>query len=83
VGAAVHLGPFGLFVGVLLNPLEAARVLMVLASGADALTLGPFGAYLNNSLGIAGAALAVCASLVAWTGLSFVVAWAGLSRREP
>jgi hypothetical protein len=68
---------------VLLNPLEAGRVLMVLASGADALTLGPFGAYLSGTVGIAGAALAVCASLAAWTGLSMLVAWVGVKRREP
>jgi ABC-type transport system involved in multi-copper enzyme maturation permease subunit len=83
VAAGVHLGPFGLFVGVLLNPLEAGRVLMVLASGADALTLGPFGAYLNVTVGTAWAAAAVCASLAAWTGLSVLVAWAGITRREP
>ncbi|MEO6143913.1 MAG: ABC transporter permease subunit, partial [Dermatophilaceae bacterium] len=51
VAAAVHLGPFGMFIGVLVNPLEAGRILMVLGSGADALTLGPFGAYLNNTVG--------------------------------
>lgn len=83
VAGAVHLGPLGLFVGVLLNPLEAGRVLMVLASGADALTLGPFGAYLNHTIGTAGAALAVCASLVTWTGLSVLVARVGIARREP
>lgn len=83
VAGAVHLGPLGLFIGVLLNPLEAGRVLMVLASGADALTLGPFGAYLNHTIGTAGAALAVCASLMTWTGLSVLVARVGVARREP
>jgi Cu-processing system permease protein len=83
VASGAHLGPFGLFVGVLLNPLEAGRVLMVLASGGDALTLGPFGAYLNDTVGAAWAALAVCASLVIWTGLSLLTSWAGISRREP
>jgi hypothetical protein len=56
---------------------------MVLASGADALTLGPFGAYLNNTVGTLEAALAVCASLAAWTVVSLLVAWAGITRREP
>jgi len=56
---------------------------MVLGSGGDALTLGPFGAYLNDTVGTVGAALAVCASLATWTGLSFLVAGAGLKRREP
>jgi Cu-processing system permease protein len=83
VGAAVHLGPFGLFVGVLLNPLEGGRVLMVLASGGDALTLGPFGAYLNQTVGTMWAALTVCASLATWTGMSLLAAWAGITRREP
>lgn len=83
VAGAVHLGPFGLFIGILLNPLEAGRVLMVLASGADALTLGPFGAYLNVTIGTAGAALAVCAALSAWTVLSVLVARVGITRREP
>ncbi|MEJ7764569.1 MAG: ABC transporter permease subunit [Acidimicrobiales bacterium] len=83
VAAAVHLGPFGLFIGVLLNPLEAGRILMVLASGADALTLGPFGAYLNNTVGTTAATLAVWASLATWTALSLLVAWMGITRREP
>ncbi|HEY8719232.1 ABC transporter permease [Pengzhenrongella sp.] len=83
VASGVHLGSFGLFVGVLFNPLEAGRVLMVLASGADALTLGPFGAYLNVTVGTTGAALAVCGSLAAWTVASLVAAWAGVTRREP
>jgi Cu-processing system permease protein len=83
VGASAQLGPFGLFVGVLLNPLESGRVLMVLASGGDALTLGPFGAYLNITLGTTWAALAVCASLTMWTALSLLAAWAGITRREP
>ena len=83
VASGAQLGPFGLFVGVLLNPLESGRVLMVLASGGDALTLGPFGAYLNVTVGTLWAALAVCASLAAWTGSSVLVAWAGITRREP
>jgi len=83
VAAAVHLGPAGLFVGILANPLEAGRILMVLASGADALTLGPFGTYLDNTVGTAGAALAVLASLATWTALSLLVAYMGISRREP
>jgi len=83
IAAGVHLGPFGLFIGILLNPLEAGRVLMVLASGADSLTLGPFGAYLNVTVGTIGAALAVCASLATWTALSLAAAWTGISRREP
>jgi Cu-processing system permease protein len=83
VGAAVHLGPFGLFVGILLNPLEGGRVLMVLGSGGDALTLGPFGAYLNQTVGTLWSALTVCASLATWTGMSLLAAWVGITRREP
>lgn len=83
VAAVVHLGPFGLFVGVLLNPLEAGRILMILESGGDALTLGPFGAFLNNTVGGAWAAVFVWASLATWTALSMLVAWVGVSRREP
>jgi hypothetical protein len=56
---------------------------MVLASGGDALTLGPFGAYLNQTVGTIWAALAVCASLATWTGMSLLAAWAGTTRREP
>ena len=83
VAAAVHLGPFGMFIGVLVNPLEAGRILMVLGSGADSLTLGPFGAYLNNTVGTGVATLAVCVSLATWTVLSMVVAWVGITHREP
>jgi Cu-processing system permease protein len=66
VAPGLRLGPAGLLAAVLLNPLEAARVLAVmLLDGGHA--LGPFGTYLTRRFGPLGAQGVLVAAMVAWT----------------
>lgn len=74
VAPAVRMGPAGLLVAVVCNPLEAGRVLALLGSTPDGTALGPFGAYLVESFGSGGAAAILISSLVFWTLLPLVVA---------
>ena len=79
---ALHLGPGGLLIAILLNPLEAARVLALLATSPEATALGPLGAYLLTRFGAAGSAMVLIASLAAWTtGSLWAARWA-LRRRD-
>jgi ABC-2 type transport system permease protein len=81
VAPGLRLGPAGLLVAVLVNPLEAARVLgLLLLAGASA--LGPFGAYLVATFGRAGATWLLTGVLAAWTLVPLVVAGAVTSRRD-
>lgn len=82
-GAApgLQLGPAGLLVAVLGNPLEAARVLaMYLLDGGA--SLGPFGSYLTDLLGRSGALAALAGSLAAWIVLPLAVARVVTARRD-
>jgi ABC-type transport system involved in multi-copper enzyme maturation permease subunit len=66
VAPGLRLGPAGLLAAVMLNPLEAARVLAVmLLEGGSA--LGPFGEYLTRRFGSSGAKGVLSASLAVWT----------------
>jgi Cu-processing system permease protein len=66
VAPGLRLGPAGLLGAVLLNPLEAARVLAVmLLDGGHA--LGPFGTYLTRRFGQLGAQGVLVAAMAAWT----------------
>ena len=56
-----------LAVSLVLNPVDATRVLGVLALEPDLYLLGPAGSFLAARLTPAGAALTLLASLVAWT----------------
>ncbi len=67
VAPAVRMGPAGLLVAVVCNPLEAGRVLALLGSTPDGTALGPFGAYLVESFGSGGAAAILVSSLAFWT----------------
>lgn len=82
-GAApgLGLGPAGLLAAVLLNPLEAARVLALLMVDHGA-ALGPFGAYLTDRLGRWGALAALSGSLVGWTILPLWLARSVTARRD-
>ena len=53
--------------GLVLNPVDAGRVLGVLALEPDLYLLGPAGAYLTSSLSIGGTALLLLGSLTLWT----------------
>lgn len=66
VAPGLRLGPAGLLAAVLLNPLEAARILAVmLLDGGTA--LGPFGSYLTRRFGTLGAQGVLLGSMAAWT----------------
>ena len=58
--------------GLVANPVDAARVLGVLALEPDLYLLGPAGAYLTAALGGAGAAAMLLFSLLCWTALPTV-----------
>lgn len=74
IAPAMRMGPVGLLTAVVFNPLEAGRVLALLAADPDGTALGPFGAYLVETYGSSGAALVLIASLVFWTVLPLVLA---------
>lgn len=82
-GAApgLRLGPVGLLAAVLLNPLEAARVLALLVID-DGAALGPFGTYLDHLFGRAGTAGILAGALVAWIVLPLAVARRVTGRRD-
>lgn len=82
-GAApgLRLGPAALLGAVLLNPLEGARVLALLVLD-DGMSLGPFGTYLSDRFGRAGAGALLGGSIVAWTVLPLVLAGRVTARRD-
>ena len=82
-GAApgLQLGPAGLFVAVLCNPLEASRVLaMLVLDGSSA--LGPFGSYLLDLLGRSGTLVVLAGSVAAWIVLPLGLARFVTTRRD-
>ncbi|MFA9444079.1 ABC transporter permease subunit [Egicoccus sp. AB-alg6-2] len=82
-GAApgLQFGPAGLLAAVLLNPLEAARVLAVMVLG-DGTSLGTFGAYLADRFGDAGALRLLTGCLAAWIVAPLLLAWRITTRRD-
>jgi Cu-processing system permease protein len=60
------LGPEVLVMLLLLNPVDAARILAILALEPDLHLLGPAGAYLMGEVGVPGTALLLSASLSSW-----------------
>lgn len=64
---ALNLGPTGLLVAVLANPVETGRILALLGNEAGPSTLGPFGSYLHEAFGAFTAAVLLSASLATWT----------------
>ncbi len=81
VAPGLRLGPSGLLAAVLVNPIEAARVLvLLLVEGPGA--LGPFGAYLIDRVGRAGAVGVLVGSLVAWTLGPLALAAIAIRRRD-
>jgi ABC-type transport system involved in multi-copper enzyme maturation permease subunit len=81
VAPGLRLGPAGLLAAVLLNPLEAARILAVmLLDGGTA--LGPFGSYLTRRFGTLGAQGVLLGSMAAWTIGPLLVARTITARRD-
>lgn len=78
---AVRLGPEGLLAAVLLNPLEAGRILALLAASAGGTALGPFGAFLLDRFGTAGATALLAGAIAAWTAAPLAIAARALGRR--
>lgn len=77
LGPAVHLGPKGLLAAVLLNPLEAARILAMLAAEPSGTALGPFGAYVTGAFGVGGAAALLAGAIALWIAAPLALArWA-------
>lgn len=56
------------------NPIDATRVLGVLALEPDLYTLGPAGVLLTATLGSAGASAALASTIAAWTAIPVVAA---------
>ena len=69
-----------LAVSLVANPVDAARVLGVLALEPDLYLLGPAGSYLAGTLGQAGAAAVLLASLLGWSTLPTVGAMLTFSK---
>lgn len=63
------LGAAGLATLLVLNPVDASRVLVVLSLEADLYLLGPAGALLVDTFGVGGTRLLLSASLLAWTAI--------------
>jgi len=79
---SVHLGPQGLLAAIMLNPLEAGRILALLGTNFRGTALGPFGAYLVSTFGTVGAIGVLVGALAAWTvGPLLLARWA-LPRRD-
>lgn len=81
VTPGLGLGPAGLLAAVLVNPLEAARVLALLVIDHGT-ALGPFGVYLTDRFGRTGATGLLVASLACWTLLPLLLARRITRRRD-
>jgi len=76
------LGGAGLLVTLLLNPVEIVRVLAIIQLEPDLEVLGPFGSYLLESVGTAGATAILSAALAVWAVIPIAVAAWLFARRE-
>lgn len=79
---ALGLGPRGLLLAVLLDPVEAARILALVAGGLEGSTLGPFGTYISNTFGTSGAIALLLTALSAWTATALAAARWLVSRTD-
>ena len=79
---SLHLGPRGLLAAILLNPLEAGRILALLGTNLKGTALGPFGAYLLATFGTMGTIALLVTDLVAWTAAPVLLARWALPRRD-
>jgi ABC-type transport system involved in multi-copper enzyme maturation permease subunit len=79
---SVHLGPAGLLAAILLNPLEAGRILALLGTNFRGTALGPFGAYLIARFGSWGTVGLLVGDLIAWTAVPLAFARWALPRMD-
>lgn len=68
------LAPHWLVAALALNPIDATRVMGVLALEPDLYLLGPAGAFLTERLGTAGAATLLAVAVACWTTLPIATA---------
>lgn len=66
IAPVLRLGPSGLLAAVLVNPVEAGRVLALLGTVASPSVLGPFGGYLRDGFGTTMSVVVLGTSLIAW-----------------
>jgi len=64
--SSTSLGGGGLFVALLANPVEIVRVLAIIHLEPDLEILGPFGAFVLEEVGTAGATAILVTALLAW-----------------
>ncbi len=64
--SGASLGGRGLLAGLLLNPIEIARVLAIMWLEPDLTVLGPFGSYLMEELGKGAATAVLLTALAVW-----------------
>ena len=72
--SSTSLGGGGLLLALLLNPVEIVRVLAIIHLEPDLQVLGPFGGYLMERTGVAGATVILGAALTVWTVVPVSVA---------
>jgi Cu-processing system permease protein len=72
--SSTSLGGGGLMLALLLNPVEIVRVLAIIQLEPDLQILGPFGSYLLEKVGTAGATAILTAALAAWIAAPLALA---------
>lgn len=82
LGVFSKLGATGLVMATAINPLQAGRILALLAFDASATILGPVGAFLVDTVGRVQAALFLALVMAAWTASTIWLAASVLRRRD-
>lgn len=82
IASSARIGPEGLLAAILLNPLEAARVLGLLGTSFEGTALGPLGAYLISRFGTVGTVSLLIGDLLVWTAAPLAFARWALLRRD-
>lgn len=77
------LGAGALAALLVVNPVDAARVLVVLFLEPDLYLLGPAGALMVETLSVRGTALVLCGALLAWTVAPLAIAVRSFRLRRP
>ena len=72
--AVTGLAPHWLAAALAANPIDATRVIGILALEPDLYLLGPAGAYLTTQLGSAGTAVALALAIACWIALPIAAA---------
>ena len=82
IASSAHIGPEGLLAAILLNPIEAGRVLGLLGTSFEGTALGPLGGYLISRFGTVGTVSLLIGDLVVWTAAPLAFARWALLRRD-